>query len=407
MNDIAEPGVGRRGALGALALGGAGLAVAPALARPLVDLGLAGGGGRLPVVSNFPGKGAMLLQRQRAPLLETPFEVFDRGIFTPNDRFFVRWHYADIPLSVDTAAFRLNVVGAVARPLSLSLGALLKMPRVEVNAVNQCSGNSRGFFSPRVPGAQWGHGAMGNARWAGVRLRHVLEQAGVRTGAVQLRFAGLDRPPEGAPWYAKSLPVDEAMASDALIAFAMNGAALPLLNGFPLRLVVPGWYSTYWIKALSRIDVLEQEDEGFWMAKAYRIPAAPGASVQPGAKDFPTIPINRMVPRSFLTSHAGPIRAARGEPVGLRGIALGGDSAVASVALSLDGGAHWRTAALGPDYGRYSFRGWSAMILPPPGRHRLAIRCTNAQGLSQGAVPVWNPSGYMLNTIETREVIVE
>ncbi|MBX9731230.1 MAG: molybdopterin-dependent oxidoreductase [Sphingomonas sp.] len=380
---------GRRDALAALGVAGAGLALPGwAQARPL------------PLVRSFPQKGAMLLQRSRAPLLETPFELFDQGVITPNDRFFVRWHYGDIPLSVDIDAFRLRVDGAVNGRLAFSIADLLKMPRVEVTAINQCSGNSRAYFSPRVPGAQWGHGAMGNARWTGVRLKDVLDRAGVKAGAKAIRFAGLDRPPGDAPWFAKSLAVDHARDGEVMIAFAMNGQALPMLNGFPIRLVVPGWYSTYWIKALDHIEVLDAPDDNFWMAKAYQIPAAPRARVAPGTKEFPKLPINKMLPRSFITNRGDgsvPIDA----PFSVRGIAMGGASGVARVELSVDGGA-WRAATLGPDMGTYSFRRWSLMLPKlARGTHKIAVRATNNAGDTQLPDPIWNPSGYMLSTIET------
>jgi DMSO/TMAO reductase YedYZ molybdopterin-dependent catalytic subunit len=145
----------------------------------------------------FPGKGPMILQRMRPPLLETPLSVFDGDVFTPNDRFFVRWHWADIPTTVDVNAFRLAVRGEVAKPLSLTLADILRLPRFEIAAINQCSGNSRGLFQPRVPGAQWAHGAMGNALWTGVRLRDVLDLAGVRP--VRWRCAS-------APWTSRWCP---------------------------------------------------------------------------------------------------------------------------------------------------------------------------------------------------------
>lgn len=393
----------RRSALAAI--GGAALS-SPLWAQRLVDLGLKGGGARPALVHNFPEKGAMILQRARAPLLETPFEVFDvgdRGVFTPADRFFVRWHYADIPLSVDTAAFQLKIEGAVRQATAFTLGDLLKLPRVEIAAVNQCSGNSRGHFSPRVPGGQWGHGAMGNARWSGVRLKDVLDRAGVAPGATGVRFSGLDRPPiDGAPWYAKSLTIDHARDGEVMIAFAMNGQQLPMLNGFPLRLVVPGWYSTYWIKALDRIEVLSAPDDNFWTAKAYRIPDNPRASVAPGAKDFATIPIGKMVPRSFVTNRRNEATLAPGAPLKLRGIAFGGASGVSRVELTRDGGRSWQAASLDRDEGRYSLRAWSANLgALPSGDHRIGVRCTATDGQTQVADPIWNPSGYMYNPIET------
>jgi hypothetical protein len=310
-------------------------------------------------------------------------------------------------LSVDVHRFRLAVVGAVKRELSLSLGELLAMPRVELAAVNQCSGNSRGLFAPRVPGAQWGNGAMGNAKWVGVRLKDVLDRAGVAPGAVQVRASGLDQPPGDAPAFAKSLDIAHAMDGEVMIAFQMNGALLPLLNGFPLRLIVPGWYSTYWVKALDKLELLDKPDSGYWMDKAYRIPTAPRANVVPGAKDFPTTPINRMVPRAFFTSIADGATLPAGAPIALRGIALGGDHGVKAVELSSDGGRSWFAATLGNDEGRYSFRLWRKTIAAPArGHYTLAVRCTNSAGETQVFDPIWNPSGFMRSPIERVAVSV-
>ncbi len=146
---------------------------------------------------------------------------------------------------------------------------------------------------------------MGNARWSGVRLRDVLDRAGVKAGAVQVRFNGLDEPVvDGAPDFMKSLDIDHARDGEVMIAYAMNGEQLPLLNGFPLRLIVPGWYSTYWVKMLSDIEVLDHADDQYWMKTAYRIPDTPNADVKPGATGFKTVPISRMNPRSLVTNLA-------------------------------------------------------------------------------------------------------
>ncbi|HVA12374.1 MAG TPA: molybdopterin-dependent oxidoreductase [Stellaceae bacterium] len=275
----------------------------PAWAQTTTTLPLPGGPGERAITTAFPQKGAMVLQRTRPPLLETPFDVFDKGVFTPNDSFFVRWHWAVIPTTVDVDSFRLNVHGQVNQPLSLSLKDLLALPRFEIAAVNQCSGNSRGFFQPRVAGGEWGNGAMGNARWTGVHLKDVLDRAGVKAGAVQVRFNGLDTPvvPDG-PDFMKSLAVDHARDSDVMIAYAMNGQQLPLLNGFPLRLVVPGWYATYWVKMLNDIEVLDNADTNFWMKTAYTIPDTPHADMTPGQANITMVPIGRMNPRSFITN---------------------------------------------------------------------------------------------------------
>ncbi len=262
MSSNQRPGPGRRAMLGGLGL--AGLAIAGggrARAGAETKLPMPGGPQERTLTTAFPQKGEMILQRTRPPLLETPFAVFDKGVFTPNDQFFVRWHWAVIPTDIDVTSFRLAVTGHVSTPQSITLKDLLAMPRVELPAVNQCSGNSRGYFEPRVAGGQWSNGAMGNAKWMGVRLKDVLARAGVKPGAQRVRFAGLDDPVVGdAPKFMKSLEFDHANDGEVMLAYAMNGQQLPLVNGFPLRLVVPGWYSTYWVKMLSSIEVLDGPD---------------------------------------------------------------------------------------------------------------------------------------------------
>ncbi len=361
-----------------------------------VDLRLPGGPSFRPLAPRFPGKGAMIVQRVHPPLLETPFDVFDSGTITPNDRHFVRWHWMP-PTSIDAASYRVAVHGAVASPRELSLREVARAgEHVEFTAVNQCAGNGRGFFEPRVAGAQWANGAMANAKWRGVRLRDILDQAGLRADATFVRFKGLDAPTvDGAPHYMKSIPIDMARDPNTIVAFAMNGAALPLLNGFPLRLIVPGWYSTYWVKMLTDIEVLASEDDNFWMAKAYRMPADP---VKPGEKDFPTVPIAAMRPRSFVTSHADGASVARGVPVALRGIAMGGDTGVTRVELV--SGQTVLNATLGPDEGEYGFRRWNAALPPQSGAFDVRVRCSNERGIVQPDGQDWNPSGYARNAVE-------
>jgi DMSO/TMAO reductase YedYZ molybdopterin-dependent catalytic subunit len=385
--------VGRREALGLFALGSAGIAASPLWA---------GGPSNPQLTDAFPQKRGMILRRTRAPLLETPMSVFDADDFTPNDRFFVRWHYSDIPTAIDVETFRLKISGAVQQPLALSIRDLLQMPRVELAAVNQCAGNSRSLFSPQVPGAQWTNGAIGNARWTGVRLKDVLDRAGVAPGAVAVRMSGLDQPPPDAPHFAKSIAIDHARDGEVMIALAMNGKQLPMLNGFPIRMIVPGWFSTYWVKALDHLEVLSAPDDNFWMAKAYQIPATPNAAIAPGTADFPKTPITTMPPRAFVTNLADGAQVKAGQRFVARGIALGGDTGVARVDLSIDGGRHWHPARLGDDHGKYSFRRWEQTIVPPPaGHYRLAVRCTNNRGETQVATPIWNPGGYRRNPIET------
>jgi DMSO/TMAO reductase YedYZ molybdopterin-dependent catalytic subunit len=405
------PSVSRRNFLaGAAGFGAAGLLGAfgrPARAGELIELPFANG--RREVVTNFPQKGAMILQRTRPPLLETPFEVFDQGVFTPNDRFYVRWHLANIPTTIDPSDFRLKVRGKVRQPISLTLHDLVHdFQPFEIAAVNQCSGNSRGFFSPRVTGGQWENGAMGNALWRGVRLKDVLDRAGVVAGATQVRLKGLDTGlvPQ-TPNFVKSLAVDHARDGEVMIAYEMNGEPLPLLNGFPLRLVVPGWYATYWVKMLEDIEVLDQPDENYWMSKAYLIPDTPGANVTPEQKGFKMVPINRMLPRSFFTSLADGAVVKRGQTLNVRGIAFGGDTGVAKVLLSADQGQHWQEARLGANHGNYSFRQWeSPLRFATAGRQRLMVRAVNTAGVTQPDRPNWNGGGFMRNVIESIEVQV-
>lgn len=364
--------------------------------------------GLRPLTSDFPQKGEMLLLRSRPPLLETPFDVFDEGVFTPNDRFFVRWHLAGIPTTIDARTFRVKVRGAVAHELDLGIADIMNgFDRVELAAVNQCAGNSRGFFKPRVAGGEWGNGAMGNARWTGVRLKDILDRAGVKAGAAEVRFNGLDEGVVAAtPDFVKSLTVDHARDGEVMVAFGMNGQPLPLLNGFPLRLVVPGWYSTYWMKMLNDIEVIDTPDRNFWMAKAYQIPDTPHASVSPEDKSFKTVAINRMVPRSFVTNLSDGAVLDIGVHRKVRGIAFGGDAGVREVRFSSDDGATWTTAQLGRDFGKYSFRRWETAFVPRRlGRYTLKVMAINANGVAQPDKPNWNPGGYMRNVVEAVTVV--
>ncbi len=355
----------------------------------------------------YPEKTDLILLTSRPPQLETPMEYFDRAL-TPNEAFFVRYHLFPIPTSVDLATWRLKVTGLVERPLELSMQDLKdKFPQASVTAVNQCSGNGRGYSAPRVFGGQWSNGAMGNAEWAGVRLRDILNAAGPGTSAAEVTFNGLDEPAApSVPDFVKSLTASHAMKDpDVLVAYQMNGQPLPMLNGFPARLVVPGWYSTYWVKHLSEIAVLDHPFDGFWMKKAYRIPDTPCGCLEPGGTPGRTVPINRMNVRSFIASPRPGARLAAQRPATLKGIAFDGGYGIREVMVSSDDGQTWQRAQLGRDLGRYSFREWSFVWAPPrPGLYRLMARATNAMGESQPVEALWNPSGYLRNVIEPVEV---
>ena len=194
--------------------------------------------GERPLVK-YPQKRPMIGLTSRPPQLETPFSIFNDGAITPNNAFFVRYHLADVPLDIDPDKFTLEVKGKVDKPLKLSLKDIRKLKATEIVAVNQCSGNSRGFLNPRVAGGQLANGAMGNARWRGVPLKTVLDMAGVQQGAKQVTFNGMDGPvADKTPDFIKALDIDHARDGEVMLACGMNGEDLPVLNGFPLRLVV-------------------------------------------------------------------------------------------------------------------------------------------------------------------------
>jgi sulfite dehydrogenase len=380
------------------ALGRAGRALAqedPILAgRPLV---------------RYPEKTDLILLTSRPPQLETPMKYFERAI-TPNDAFFVRYHVSPVPTSVDLATWRLKVIGHVGSPLELSMDDLkTKFPRASITAVTQCAGNSRGRFAPRVLGGQWGDGAMGNAQWAGARLREILAMAGVQPGTLEVSFNGLDHTIfPSTPDLVKRLMIDRIMDDpDILVAYEMNGQPLPMLNGYPARLIVPGWYATYWVKNLFEINVLDKPFEGFWMKPAYRIPDNPCGCVPPGTAPKLTVPINRMTVRSFIIVPETGARLPAGSATTLKGIAFDSGYGIREVEISDDGGATWRRTQLGPDLGRYSFREWSSTWQPPrTGAYRLMVRAFNTIGESQDYEPLWNPAGYLRNVIEHVDVQV-
>ena len=361
----------------------------------------------------YPQKRALIRLTSRPPQIETPFAVFNESIVTPNDAFFVRYHLAGSPparelLTAD--AFRVQVLGKVKSPLKLSVEELrTQFEPVEVIAVNQCSGNSRGFFQPRVPGGQLANGAMGNAKWKGARLKDVLEKAGLAADAKQVLFNGLDVPPAPkVPDFVKALDVEQALDPDLLLAYEMNGEPLPWLNGFPLRLVVPGHYGTYWVKHLHEITVVDEQFKGFWMDPAYRIPDTECAAIPPGTTPKKTVPISRFNVRSFITSIAEGAKLRHGARQVVRGIAFDGGHGIREVLFSSDGGRSWRETQLSKDIGKYSFREWSLGYTPTAeGERKLLCKATNVLGQSQPLEPLWNPAGYMRNCVEAVNVIVK
>ncbi len=351
----------------------------------------------------LPGKLPLIKRTWRPPNFETPTRYFAEA-FTPNDAFFVRYHLANIP-RLDAREWRLQIGGEAAeRSLSLSLEDLLRdFEAVELNALCLCSGNRRGLSDPHVPGIQWGHGAMGNARWKGVRLKALLEKAGVKAGAVEVAFDGADTGvAEKTPDFVKSLPAWKALDENVLVAWEMNGEPLPHWNGFPARLVVPGWTATYWIKHLTSVQVLSQPFKGFWMAPAYRIPKGrfPVVDRFVSQETETNTPITEMVVNSLVTNLREGIPYRAGTPLFVRGVAWDGGFGISRVEVTTDGGVTWREAGLGPDLGRFSWRQFHYGFTPVPGEHLISARAANRMGATQTFDLVFNPAGYHNNVVQ-------
>jgi DMSO/TMAO reductase YedYZ molybdopterin-dependent catalytic subunit len=354
-------------------------------------------------LETLPGKRALIKRSYRPPNYETPLAAF-RDTLTPNEAFFVRWHLANIP-EVAAADWRLSVGGdAAAKPYELTLAELRSdFEPVELVAVCQCAGVRRGLVDPHAPGVQWGVGAMGNARWKGVRLRDLLARAGIAKDAVEVSFQGGDRAPlEATPPFVKSLPAWKAMDDTTLVAYEMNGAPLPHWNGYPARMVVAGWMATYWTKQVTTIRALAAPFAGFWMKSAYRVPKGryPLVDRFVSQEAESTTPVTEIPVNSLLTSHADGERVAAGRAIVLRGIAWDGGAGVRRVLVSVDEGRSFLPATLGEDLGRYSFRPWE-LAFTPRTRGSLAVMvvASNAQGVGQPFEWAPNPSGYHNNVV--------
>lgn len=363
----------------------------------------------------YPQKLPLIQLTDRPVQLETPRHYFLTP-FTPNAAFYVRWHLEGIPNAVNLSEWRLFVEGNVEKTLALTMSDLMKRFKpVSIAAVNQCSGNSRSRFQPRVPGAQWGNGAMGNALFTGVRFKDLLDAARIKTGSVQVQFEGLEKGrglKESASYrYLKSLSLNDPVIHETIVAYEMNDEPLPMLNGFPVRLVVPGKFSTYWIKALTWIRVLTEPDTNFWMTKTYCVPDTHRGNTTPEdvkAGKVSMVPVGIMPVRSFIITPDGSSKIPLEMPVTVHGITFSGFGRVVKVEFSADDGKTWNKAKFGKDYGRYSFRTWEITWIPKcTGRYVLAVRATDEKGNIQPDEGIWNPKGYLCNKIERQEVTVD
>ena len=365
---------------------------------PGVPAGLEGAA----AMETLPGKKPLIKLAYRPPNYESPLDYFDTPI-TPNDRFYVRYHLSDIP-SIDAKTYKIAVGGDGANgQAEITFAELKKFPAYEVVAVNQCSGNRRGLSKPHVPGVQWGYGAMGCARWKGARLKDLLDRVGLKKAAIEIAFNGADGPAfDKTPDFIKSLPLWKAIDESTLVAYEMNGEPLPHFNGYPARLIVPGWTGTYWMKHLVAINALTKPQGGFWMNPAYRIPRGefPIVARFISQETATTAPITEMVVNSLITSHVDDAQVAVGE-VMVRGLAWDGGYGIRTVEASTDGGQSWAAAALGEDLGRYAFRPWSFVLPAKPGKNTVMVNATNKIGQTQTAALLFNPAGYHNNVMQS------
>lgn len=357
----------------------------------------------------IPGKQPLIQLSDRPPNLETPIQAF-RTAITPNEQFFVRYHLAGIPDAKKLEGWTLEVGGdAAERPVTLSLQDLNDLPRAEIVAVCQCSGNRRGLCQPHVAGVQWGYGAMGCASWQGPRLRDVLQRAGIKPEAVEIWLGGVDEPVlPVTPPFRKSLPLSKALADETIIATAMNGSPLPLLNGFPARLIVPGWTSTYWMKHLSQVTISAKPLDNFWITKAYRVPAGmfPVADPFTSQNNAANWPITDIVVNSLIASPIGGEQVER-SGFTVRGVAWDSGNGIQRVDVSLDGGKNWQSALLDRELSRYAFRTFSLHTGPlPRGTAELRVRATSNSRETQPDVWKANPAGYHNNVPQRLTVTV-
>jgi sulfite oxidase len=352
----------------------------------------------------IPGKRPMILHNDRPEDLETPLRYFDQYL-TPVDAFFVRQHLPR-PAPIDRAAYRLTLNGMVSKPVEVTLAELERLPQQTLPAVIECTGNGRGFYSPKVPGIQWGRGAIGNAEWSGPRISDVLKLAGVSASATWLEIDGADRGVAATPDFVRAMPMHKALHPATLLALKMNGQPLPDIHGAPARLIVPGWDGTSSVKWVVRITAAAQQTAGFFMNPGYRYPKyalEPGSAPKPAELEV----IEGMPVKSTITVPEDRAKLPLG-PVTIRGFAWAGENAIDRVEVSTDGGSRWTAAVLSGAKLPFAWRLWRHDWKPSEqGYYSILSRATDTAGRVQPIVSAWNPSGYLWNAIDRIGVLVE
>ncbi|MFO0959070.1 MAG: sulfite oxidase [Isosphaeraceae bacterium] len=342
--------------------------------------------------------GGMILRSSRPLDLEVPVHRLD-SYLTPADRLFVRSHLGEP--AVELLPWRIELGGDVRSPKSWTLEDLSRFERVTTTAVIQCAGNGRSFFRPSMPGIGWERGAVANAEWSGVRLRDLLEAAGIGPEAAHIHLLGADLPPHvKTPVFLRSIPRERAFRDEVILATHVNGEPIPKPNGGPVRLVVPGWFANHWMKWVRRISAEPRMADGFYMQTAYRIPKVPvppGVDVKPEDLDY----VTSMNVKSLITSPRRDSTAKAG-PVEIRGVAWTGDEGrIAKVEVAWIDGGRWHEAELiGPDR-PFAWRTWRlAADLPGPGPYAIRSRAADTRGQVQPESTPWNKSGYLWNAID-------
>jgi DMSO/TMAO reductase YedYZ molybdopterin-dependent catalytic subunit len=370
---------------------------------PLSAMFLPEPGGAQATVAGQAAVGAQepsgLIVRQRQPdNLESPFGAASDFI-TPNDRFYVRSHFA-VP-QLDARTWRLRVEGAVERPLDLSYQELLRLPALTRAVTLECAGNGRSFLTPPTKGVQWGLGAVSNAAWTGVPLGAILKQAGLRRDAVEVVLEGADSgepkdppKPTGPIHFARSLPLTREIQQNVLLAHQMNGATLPPAHGFPVRAVVPGWYGVASVKWLTRIVVTDRPFHGHFQTVDY--------AIWERSYGVPTrVPITEMLVKAEIARPGAADRIAAGASYLIHGAAWTGKADIAKVDVSADGGQTWNTAKLLGSQTRYAWRLWEYHWTAPaqPGSYTLLARATDTRGNTQEMQRQPDRENYLINHI--------
>lgn len=346
-----------------------------------------------------------MIVRQAEPLnVEMPFGALDQFV-TRTEDFFIRCHFPIPEISRDQ--WRLRVSGEIAHPLELNWEELRKMPESSITATIECAGNGRVFLSPKVSGAQWERGAVGNAVWTGVLLKHVLERAAMKPSAAEIILTGTDQGeieeaprPGGKIHYARSLPLAKA-CDDVLLARQMNGADLTPAHGFPLRAIVPGWYGMASVKWLSDIVVTDRPFLGYYQSVDY-------AYWQRTKGEPSLVPITEMQVKAQI-ARPGPLEMVpRGQSYLVRGAAWSCEAEIVRVEVSTDGGARWKEARLGDHPDRHAWRLWEYAWLTPtnPGKATLMVRAFDAKGRTQPAERDPDRGGYIMNEVLGIDVVV-